>query len=593
MHPETRVCQNCKSDFIIEPDDFSFYEKLSISAKYKIPSPTWCPDCRFQRRCLFRNERKFFKNIDGATNKNIISLFPKEAKFPVYDDSYWFSDNWDPFSYGVDFDRSRPFLSQLYDLMIRVPHPRSNTINMVRSDYSANAADLKDCYLIFNATSTENSAYGNAVDYSKNCFDNSHISNSEKCYESFWLNKCYETYFSSQCEECVSVYFSKNCVGCSNCFGCVNLRNKSYHFFNQQLTKEEYLKKINSLGISKWSNLKEVNKTAKEFWLNFPVKYIQGTKNYDCSGEYISNSKDVKNSYLIRGGENLKYVHYGQVPILRDSMDMMVGGLNSELIYEAVTCGWNSSQIRFCYECWDGGIDFEYSMFCGKKANHIFGSLSLKSGDYVILNKKYSKEEFYKLRDEIRKHMDEMPYIDSNGRVYKYGEFFPPEFSPFAYNDTITPEHFPLSKEDILSYGAKWYEIPQNEYNVSIKSEDILDDIKNVDDSILNEIISCEKCKRAYKIIPEELQFLKQNNLPLPHFCINCRHDIRISQRNKSRLYKRECDCNGDCSSNGKYNNTIEHFHGNGKCTNEFETSYSPERPEIVYCEKCYQQEVY
>ncbi|MFZ1019649.1 MAG: hypothetical protein WAN61_01490 [Minisyncoccia bacterium] len=42
-----------------------------------------------------------------------------------------------------------------------------------------------------------------------------------------------------------------------------------------------------------------------------------------------------------------------------------------------------------------------------------------------------------------------------------------------------------------------------------------------------------------------------------------------------------------------KYKNTIEHFHRQEKCAVEFETSYAPERPEIVYCEKCYQQEVY
>ena len=587
MNSEIRNCQNCKNNFIIEPDDFLFYEKI------KVPPPTFCPECRFQRRCLFRNERKLFKNVDGATGKSIISLFPPEAEFPVYEDNYWFSDNWDPFSYGVDFDRSRPFLSQFYDLMIKVPHPRSNTINMVRSDYAANATDLKDCYLIFNATSTENSAYGNAVDYSKNCFDNSHINSSEKCYESFWLNKCYDTHFSSQCEECVSVYFSKNCQGCTNCFGCVNLRNKSYNFFNQQLSKEDYQEKIESLDIYKWSNLKEISNRIRQFWMNFPVKYFQGIKNHGCTGEYISNSKNVKNSYLIRGGENLKYVQYGQVPVLRDCMDMIVGGNNSELIYEATTCGWNSSQIRFCYECWDGGIDFEYSMFCGKKANHTFGSISVKSGDYVILNKRYSREEFYKLRDEIRKHMDEMPYIDSKGRIYRYGEFFPPEFSPFAYNDTITPEHFPLSKEEILSYGAKWYEVPKNEYAVSTQAEELPDDIHDVTNEILNKIISCEKCQRAYKIIPEELQFLKQHNFPIPHYCINCRHESRISQRNKSKLYKRQCCCDGGHSSNNKYNNTIEHFHGTDKCQNEFETSYSPDRPEIVYCEKCYQQEIY
>lgn len=570
---QARNCQNCKNDFTIEHDDFLFYEKISQSAKYKIPAPTWCPSCRFQRRCLFRNERKLFRNIDGVTGKPTLSLFPIEAKFPIYEDSYFVGDNWDPFSYGIDFDPAKPFLLQLYELSLRVPHRRSLAINMVRSDYSGNATDLKNCYLIFNATATEDSAYGNAVDYCKNCFDNSHISSSERCYDSFWLNKCYDTHFSSQCEECVSVYFSKNCVGCTNCFGCFNLRNKSYYFFNEPLSKEEYHQKIKNLDFSKWSTLEKLRNKVEDFWLKFPVKFFQGAKNYECTGEYISNSKNVRNSYLIREGEDLKYVYYSQTTGCRDSMDVIVSGLNSQLIYESSTCGWNSSQIRFCIECWDGGIDFEYSMFCGKKANHIFGSVSVNSGDYVILNKKYSKEDFYELRDRIRKHMDEMPYVDKKGRIYKYGEFFPLEFSPFSYTDTITPEHFPLTKEEIISYGANLYEVSKKEYETTINPSDIPEEIKNVSNDILKEIISCKKCKRAYKIIPEELQFLRQNNFPLPRCCVDCRHYRRIEQRNKSKLWHRTCMKEG--------------------CNNEFETSYAPDRPEIVYCEKCYQQEVY
>ncbi|MFA6392651.1 MAG: hypothetical protein WCW54_00995 [Candidatus Paceibacterota bacterium] len=585
--PENRICQNCKKDFTIEPDDFSFYEKM------KVPPPTWCPECRFQRRCLFRNERKLFRNIDGVTGKPIFSLFPLEAHFPIYEDSYWASDNWDPFSYGMDFDRSRPFLAQLLELNSKVPRPRSDAINMVRSEYSANAADLKDCYLIFNSSYTEDSAYGNANDYCKNCFDNSHIQNSEKCYESFWLTKCYDTHFSSQCEDCVSVWFSKNCRGCTDCFGCVNLTNKSHCFFNQSLSKEEYKEKIKSLDFSKWSNLERIKKQVGKIWLNFPVRYLQGIKNYLSDGEYVAYSKNVRHSYLVRGGENLAYVQYVQVPSLKDSMDVIVGGCNSELVYESSACGWDSSQIRFSIECWDGGMDFEYSMFCGKKASHTFGSISICSGEYVILNKRYSKEEFYKLRDEIRKHMDEMPYIDKNGRIYKYGEFLPPEFSPFAYNDTITPEHFPLSKEEIISYGANWYEIPKVDYETTMKAKDIQDDINDVSEGILKEIISCDKCNRAYRIIPSELQFLKQNHIPVPRSCVNCRHDLRISQRNKSKLYKRKCNCNGNNSTNNKYKNEIRHSHDTEACQNEFETSYSPDRPEIVYCEKCYQQEIY
>ncbi len=570
---ETRNCQNCKKDFTIEVDHFSFYEKI------KVPPPTWCPSCRFQRRAVFRNERKLFRNVDAANGNPILSLYPPEAGFPIYEDSYWASDKWDPYSYGIDFDRSRPFLEQLFELSQKVPRPRSASINMIRSEYSANAADMKDCYLVFNSNNSEDSGYGNAIDYCKNCFDNSHIQNSEKCYESFWLGKCYDTHFSSQCEECVSIWFSKNCTGCTNCFGCVNLRNKSYYFFNEPLSKEEYEKKVSSLQISKWSELEKVKKKARDFWIQFPVKYLQGIKNFSCTGEYITHSKNITSSYLVREGEDLAYIQYAQAPVFKDSMDVTVGGWNSELDYEGSITGWNSSQIRFCWECWDGGMDFEYSMFC-RGINHVFGSIGINKGEYTILNKKYTKEEFFKLRDEIRSHMNSMPYIDSQGRIYKYGEFFPPEFSPFAYNDTIATEHFPLSKEEIIAYGGKWYEIPKTEYVATLNAGDLADDILDTNDSILKEVIACASCQKAYRIIASELAFLKYNKIPLPRYCVDCRHKFRTAQRNGSKFYPRRCMCK------------LETHDHESQCLNEFETSYGPDRPEIVYCEKCYQQEV-
>ena len=81
-------------------------------------------------------------------------------------------------------------------------------------------------------------------------------------------------------------------------------------------------------------------------------------------------------------------------------------------------------------------------------------------------------------------------------------------------------------------------------------------------------------------------------NLPLPRLCPNCRHYQRIKQRNPLKLWKRQCQCAGQKSENGIYQNTIKHSHENQPCPNEFETSYSPDRKEIVYCEKCYQAEV-
>jgi hypothetical protein len=577
MHNETRNCQNCKKDFTIEPEDFNFYEKI------KVPPPTWCPECRMKRRMAFRNERKLFRQIDFLTGEKILSIIPPESgHLVIKENAWWGQEEWDPLEYGIEFDPSRTFFEQWLELFKKVPKPSSASTRMINSDYSANAADVKNCYLIFNSNFCEDCAYANGTDYSKNCYDVSHVQKSERCYMSFWLTSCYDTNFSVQCDECVSVWFSKNCRGCTSCYGCANLVNQSYCFFNEQLSKDEYEAKIKELNLDKWSSLVIEGERARKFWLKFPNKFMQGIKNIDVSGEYITHSKNVKKSFLVRESKDLKYVQYAQTPSSYDCMDVTLTGYRAELIYEGAVCGWGGSNLQFCIECWDGGQSIQYSAYCGRLGSELFGCVGITKQKYCILNKRYNKEDYFGLKEKIKKHMEEMPYVDSKGRIYKYGEFFPPEFSIFAYNQTILPEHFSSTKEDAETFGIRWQEANPTEYEVTLQAKNIPDSIKDITEQITKEIIQCENCKRAYRIILPEFNFLKQSNIPLPRTCVDCRHDARISQRNKSELYSRVCMCDKN-----------NHFHGVGKCEVEFETSYAPERPEIVYCEKCYQQEVY
>ena len=192
-----------------------------------------------------------------------------------------------------------------------------------------------------------------------------------------------------------------------------------------------------------------------------------------------------------------------------------------------------------------------------------------------------------------------MPYVDSKGRVYKYGEFFPPELSPFAYNETIAQEYFPLGKEQALNQGYKWKYPEQRSYKITLKPENLPDNIKNVDDSILKEVIECQhnqkcnqQCTQAFRIIPDELSFYKRMNLTLPRLCPNCRHYERLNQKNPYKLWHRKCQCAGVKSENGVYTNQVKHQHNDNYCPSEFETSYAPDRPEIIYCEQCYNAEV-
>jgi len=171
----------------------------------------------------------------------------------------------------------------------------------------------------------------------------------------------------------------------------------------------------------------------------------------------------------------------------------------------------------------------------------------------------------------------------------EYGEFFPSEFSFFPYNATQAYEFFPLSEEKAKNKGFIWYETSKQNYKITLINEDIPDNIKDIDENILNQSIECahkgncqHECTKAFRIIKTEYDFLKRMNLPLPRLCINCRHYERLKLRNPPIFFKRQCMCDKENHSNHK-----------GKCEVEFETSYALDRQEIVYCERCYQQEVY
>ena len=251
MMEETRQCQNCKQDFVIETEDFLFYERM------KVPAPTFCPNCRFQRRATFRNERKLFKVKDAFTGKEIFSLWPEEGGKKVVSQEEWYGDGWDATDYGVDCDFSKPFLQQIKELSKEVPIFNLNVEFMVNSPYSGNATGLKNCYLCFNSNYSEDCMYSNGADSSKDSIDNSHINHSEKCYESFWLQNCYQCYFTIMSADSQNLWFCRDCIGCNDCVGCANLRKASYCIFNKQYTKEEYLKELESIELNTFSGLEK------------------------------------------------------------------------------------------------------------------------------------------------------------------------------------------------------------------------------------------------------------------------------------------------------------------------------------------------
>lgn len=529
-----KICKNCSKKFTIRDADDVIYKKLGV------PHPTFCPDCRAQRRTSFRNDWNVYNRKCDLCFKNIVSVYSPEKKVKVYCQECYWSDKWDGIEYGRDFDFTRLFFEQMAELISSVPLINLTISNCTNCEYNTNGVNSKDCYLSSRLGDSEGILYSYLPVKCLNCIDCFNVNGCQFCYECVDCWNCYNSMFCIRCKNTSGSSFCFECIGVKNCFGCVGLRNVEYYFFNQKCTKEEYEEKLQSIDISTFEKLDEMKKKFGLEVAKYPHRACVILNSENVSGDYISDSKNVFSSFDIEKSEDI--ANSWGVEFAKDVYDgcfVYIG----ENIYETIA-NFNSQNTRFCafpYTCHDS----YYLYSCFNNTGNCFGCVSLKQKNYCILNKQYSQEEYENLKRRIIEHMK------STG---EWGEFFPASMSPFAYNETVAYEFFPMEKEEVISHGLKWKEFEKK--TADAQNEDVL---------------SCMQCERIFKLIPKELAFYKEKNLPNPKKCHICRHAERLSLRNPRRLWSRSC----------------------AKCNAAIQTSYSPDRPEIVYCEACYLAEVY
>jgi hypothetical protein len=587
MKQENRQCQSCKSQFTIEPEDFAFYERL------KVPPPTFCPECREKRRIAFRNERSLYKRKCDLCGKEVVSRVSPDKPYPMYCRDCWHSDKWDVLQYGRDFDAVKPFFAQYKELLHSVPHVSIYNGNVVNSDWVNQETDDKNCYLNVGGHYNENSAYNTYELYGKESFDNHWLLNSEFCYESISCMRCYRTLFSRDCFDCQDVSFSIDCRNCTNAIGCAGLRNKKYHIFNKPVSKEEYERFLAGHPFSSRKSVEDLKKRAAAVWHSVPRRYSAIFKSVNSTGNNISESKNAHYVFDSEKVEDCKYLFISGW--MKDCYDITSCGA-SELSYEG-SSGGGSYHSKFISYCMGTNPlkkvhshDLEYC-FAVADCGDCFGCVGLRNKQYCILNRQHSKEEYETLVPKIRQQMMDVPYVDKIGREYRYGEFFPADLSLFGYNESAAMDYYPLTREEALAKGYPWSDY-EAETNVPFSDYEISDDIKDVKDDVVEKVLKCEVSGKPYKIIPMELAFYRRMGLPLPRRSPLQRHKDRIAKLLPRKLFDRACECGGAASDKGGYANTAKHFHGNGHCPNKVQTPYAPERPEIVYCEQCYQTEI-
>lgn len=542
-----QTCNNCGIEFEITETDQKFYKKIGVD------SPTFCPACRGQRRLAHRNDRSFYKSKSALSGNEIITMYSPSHGFTIYEHKEWYGDGWNPMDYGRNFDFNLPFFEQFANLQKAVPRFNVYNIETENCEYVNYATHCRNCYLIFGSWFNEDCIYGQTLNECKNCVDNLFLDRSELCYENIDCNNNYNASFCQNSSNITDSLFCYDCQNVQNSIGCWNLRNKSFHIFNKPVSKEKFKEELEKLVSYKY--LQEFKKRFHDLLKKEAIhRDVIGQNNENVSGNFIYHCKNAKNCFSVYRCEDVAYSC--RIFDQKDTYDFEGGG-KGELLYENMSNDFSFNTISCTTS--EHLNDSHYCDLCFNCQN-CFGCVGLRRKKYCILNKQYSEKEYKSLLTRIINHMKK------NG---EWGEFFPVKYLPFYYNETLAQEYYPMTKDEAQQKGYLWMdEIPMP---IVPQTYQLPDSMQEVDSNVLQENLVCEICQKNYKIIKKELDFLNRQKLPLPHQCPNCRHKARMEQRTPRKLWSRNCF----------------------KCNKAIETSYSPQRPEKVYCESCYLREVY
>ena len=561
-----KTCANlwCNVSFEITDEDLEFYDKISPvvnGKKFPVPPPTLCFSCRRQRKLAFRNERTLYHRTCDLCTKSIVTNHSPENSYPVYCNPCWWSESWDPLTFGRSYDFNRSFFEQYAELYESVPQRAMVNDDGVMSEncaYCFDVAHAKNCYLCIGMWKMQDCLYCRICDQTKFCVDCEGVKlGSELVYESVDSQRLYRCQYLQNSENCTDCIFGFDLKGCQNCIACANLRQKQYCVWNEQKTKEQYENARASLNPGSSASMEKLKGEFQEFIKKFPRKFANMQNCEDCTGDHLFHCRDVKDAFVCTNMQHCRTIERSDGPVW--GRDLLQTGM-SELCYECITVddGYMNAFSMFCNQC----RSVLYSDNC-IASDALLGSISLRRKKYCIFNREYSKEEYEELASKILEHMQ---------RRGEFGEFFPIQLSPFGYNETNAQEFFPLTEDVVRSRNWKWRgELPYTTGKETIQPDALPDDIRDVPDTIVNEILRCSSCSRNYRIIAQETDFYRNLWIPLPRKCPDCRNIERLARRNPQQLWERTC----------------------GKCGTHFETTYAPLRPDIVYCEECYLGAVY
>jgi len=544
-----KTCRRCDSQFEITKEDLKLIDKFEVGP-YDL-----CFDCDQKRRLSFRNERNLFVRKCDGTGEKIVSIYSEDKPYKVFKSEYWYGDKWNPLDYGMPFDFKRTFFEQYRELNLKVPRIALVNLKSENSDFCNMAVGNKNCYLVFGGDFNQDCLYITLGMHNRDSMDIDYSDDNELAYMMDNSVSCYGCQFVWDSKNCNGCFFTSNCIGCTECIFCVNLRNKSYCIENKQYTKEEYLEKKKKILDGSYLQQRKNREKFLSMRDKAVTKFAHVISDENCTGDYIKNSKNCHNAFDVSYCEDVKDAIFANRS--KDLFRVSLIGEGTELVFNGIAI-LGCQQVRFSYFVMESSnIDYSEQII---SSHNLFGCNGMHAKEYCIFNKQYKKEEYFALRGKIIEHMK---------HTGEWGKFFPKEFSCFQYNESTAMRYFPLNRKQAEHEGFSW----KVEETKSFQPQKVLipDNIRDVQDSILQEILACGTCGKNFKVISQELSFYRKNGIPIPHMCPDCRQKERISLRNPPRLFEANCS----------------------QCGVRLVTTFDPRMKRELMCEKCFQKVIY
>ncbi len=554
VEPGEKTCALLGDRWTLEQKEIDEYRRFNV------PPSKLSQNTRWKWQAYFDVGYQFWWNKRYDTGERTLSFHHPETGVKVLPDREW--HNCDFSDINKDHDSSRPFFSQLKELLQEAPLratfdavPPDNSITLFsfgdrnsyfmfacessRSYYSVGAFNAEDSSLLFLATDVTKSH---------------NVLHSERIYNCRYIRDSFD---------CMDSSFLFDCRNCKNCFGASNKRNKEYIWFNEQLAKDEWEKRRAEVDLGSRAEVEKCYQLFEQTLLEdtvWPENFNEGSE--DSTGDYLQGATRCINCFdSVKGAvDNYWSAWLFGAP---QGNTMCWGAVNCSDCYTCVSCP-ESNRLKFCYRC-TRCEDSEYLYGCIDCYN-CFGCISLKKKKFCILNKQYSEEQYWKKLDEIKSQM-----LDEDA----YGEYFPTTFSTSYVPECGALLYAGADLEEVEKLGGNKFD--PNEKDAAGMSEvdldhvrsaeDVPDSIGDLSDDWAGAPILDKDIDRRFSILKPELEHYRSLRIAPPndHFILRMKKLSSVSQ--KAQLEYRNC----------------------AKCSGKVLTSINKGYPERkIYCKQCY-----